>query len=335
LRKVLGLLLKKWPKGEMEALLYVGAAQILYMDDVPDFAAVNETVEAAKECENPNIVKTVNAVLRNLIRRREEFLSMLALAPVDERESFPSQLYRRWVERYGEENAIALAKWHNEPAETFLAYPDRFEKLPRGVRVNEIDGYAQGRFIVQDPATALAIEMLNIEAGDKVFDMCAAPGGKTIQIAWRGAEVVACEIKSARRRRLVENLKRVGLHEKVGVVSSPQAVAAGGFKKILVDAPCTNTGVLRRRPDARWNWSMEKLSALAALQSQILDQAAELCPRGGMIVYSTCSNEPEENLAQVEAFLARHCGFSLVASRESIPFESGNDGAFAAALIRK
>ena len=334
LRKVLGALMKKWPKGEMEALLYVGAAQVLYMDDVPDFAAVNETVEAAKECGNPNIVKVVNAVLRNLIRRRTEFLAMLADAPVDERESFPSALYRRWVARYGAEDAERLARWHNTPAETFLAYPGRFEKLERGKKVGDVEGFAEGKFIVQDPATRTAVEMLDAERGERVFDMCAAPGGKTIQIAWRGAEVTACEIKPSRRRRLVENLRRVGLDGRVKVVSSPDEVASGGFGKILVDAPCSNTGVLRRRPDARWNWSEEKLAALVKLQREILERAAAICAPGGVIVYSTCSNEPEENLAQVEDFLSRHGEFTLAGSKESIPFESGSDGAFAAKLVK-
>ena len=334
LRKILGLLLSRWPKGEMEALLYVGAAQILYMDDVPDFAAVNETVEAAKECANPNVAKVVNAVLRNLVRRREEMLAMLAAAPVEERESFPGALYRRWVGRYGEEKAEALAKWHNMPAETFLAYPDRFEKLPRGKRVGDVEGFAEGRFVVQDPATALAVELLDVKSGDKVFDMCAAPGGKTIQIAWRGAEVVACEIKSSRRRRLVENLQRVGLDGKVEVVASPDALDGRCFPKILVDAPCSNTGVLRRRPDARWNWNEEKLSALVKLQAEILDRAATICAPGGVLVYSTCSNEPEENMEMVNAFLSRHSDFELAETRESLPYETGYDGAFAAKLIK-
>ena len=335
LRKVLGELLKKWPKGEMEALLYVGAAQILYMDDVPDFAAVNETVEAAKECGNPNVVKVVNGVLRNLIRRRDEFLAMLAAAPVDERESFPSALYRRWTERFGAEKAEALAKHHNLPAETFLAYPGRFEKLERGMRVADAEGYEEGKFVVQDPATAIAVELLDPRPGEKVFDMCAAPGGKTVQIAWRGAEVVACEIKSSRRRRLVENLKRARLDGKVAVIASPDELGGEKFAKILVDAPCSNTGVLRRRPDARWNWSEEKLAALVQLQLEILERAAKICADGGCIVYSTCSNEPEENLGVAEKFLARHGEFELAGSRESIPFETGYDGAFAAALKRK
>jgi len=332
LRRVLGELVKKWPKGEMEALLYVGAAQILYMPDVPDFAAVHETVEAAKECENRNIAKVVNGVLRNLIRRREEFEKMIAAAPVEERESFPSGLFRRWLNRFGAEGAEALAKWHNEPAETYLAYPDRFEKLERGKKVTEVEGFDTGAFIVQDPGTALAVEALGVQPGESVLDACAAPGGKTIQLAWRGAKVTACEVNPKRRRKLEENLRRVGVE--VPVISSldDPALRPGSFAKVLVDAPCSNTGVLRRRPDARWNWSEEKLSALVKLQAEILDKAAGLVAPGGRLVYSTCSNEPEENQAQVKAFLTRHREFSLSDMRESVPFQSDCDGAFAAAL---
>ena len=340
LRKVLGELLKKWPKGEMEALLYVGAAQILYMPEVPDFAAVNETVEAAKACENKNIAKVVNGVLRNLVRRRGEFEKMIAAAPADERESFPSALYRRWVARFGEEKAERLAKWHNEPAETSLAYPDRFETLPRGKRVTEVEGYAEGKFIVQDPGTALAVGLMEAQPGDVILDACAAPGGKAIQLAWRGAKVTACEVNPKRRRKLEENLKRVGVDVRVIEALPGEDVrletgdASPAFSKVLVDAPCSNTGVLRRRPDARWNWSEEKLAALVKLQAEILDRTAALVAPGGRLVYSTCSNEPEENDRQVEAFLARHPDFELVTKAESIPVDSGCDGAFAAALKR-
>ena len=335
LRKVLGGLVKKWPKGEMEALLYVGAAQILYMPDVPDFAAVNETVEAAKACENASIAKVVNGVLRNLIRRREEFEHLIAEAPVEERESLPSELYRRWVTRFGAEKAEALAKWHNEPAETYLAYPGRFEKLPRGCRVTEVEGYETGAFIVQDPGTALAVDALEIAEGDRVLDACAAPGGKTIQLAWRKAKVTACEVNPKRRRKLAENLKRLGLDVPVlDGLPDPADPSSPRFEKVLVDAPCSNTGVLRRRPDARWNWNEAKLTALVKLQGEILDRAAGLVAAGGLLVYSTCSNEPEENHGQVEAFLARHPEFSLKGERESIPVDSHCDGAFAAALVR-
>ena len=252
LRLVLGALLQRWPKGELEALLYVGAAQILYMPDVPDFAAVSETVDAAKGCENPSIAKVVNGVLRNVIRRREEFEKMIADATLEERESFPTALVRRWERRFGAENAARLCAWHNTPAETFIARRDgSFVKLERGQRVEDVPGYADGDFIVQDPGTRLAIELLDPRPDERILDACAAPGGKTVQIAWRGASVVACEVNPKRRRRLEENLARL----KLGVEVIPELPASQTFDKVLVDAPCSNTGVLRRRPDARWNWN--------------------------------------------------------------------------------
>ena len=352
LRKVLGALVAKWPKGELEALLYVGAAQVLYMDEVPDFAAVNETVEAAKLCSNKSIAKVVNGVLRNLIRRRDEFTAQIAAAPLEERESFPTELVRRWAARFGAENAAKLCAWHNEPAKTFLARKDgSFVELERGKKVTDVPGFAEGKFIVQDPGTALAVELVDAKPGDVILDACAAPGGKTIQLAWRGAKVTACEVNPKRRRKLEENLKRVlgsiGSVETIGSLDAVGSVGIGSeirqsdnqtirqFSKVLVDAPCSNTGVLRRRPDARWNWSVEKLEALVKLQAEILDQVAKLVAPGGALVYSTCSNEPEENVDQVNAFVARHPDFALDTTRESIPFESGHDGAFAARLIRK
>lgn len=352
LRKVLGILVPKWPKGELEVFLYVGAAQILYMKDVPDYAAVNETVEGAKLCPQKSVAKVVNGVLHNLIRRRGELEALLAAAPPEERESFPTELVRRWTARFGAGNAAKLCAWHNEPAKTFLARKDgSFVELERGKKVTDVPGFAEGGFIVQDPGTALAVELMDAKPGDVILDTCAAPGGKTVQLAWRGAKVTACEVNPKRRRKLEENIARLRLEvEVVGSLESAGSGSAAGlendlahsttqktkqFPKVLVDAPCSNTGVLRRRPDARWNWSVEKLEALVKLQAEILDQAARLVASGGTLVYSTCSNEPEENLDQVNAFLARHADFSLDTTRESVPFESGHDGAFAARLIRK
>jgi 16S rRNA (cytosine967-C5)-methyltransferase len=334
LRYVLGKLVTKWPKGEMEALLYVGAAQILYMPDVPDFAAVNETVMAAKMCGNPSIPKVVNGVLRNLIRRRDEFKAELLSADLALRESFPEVIVKRWIDRYSEEGAAKLCAWHNTPAETFLARRDgSFVALERGKRVNEVAGYQEGEFIVQDPGTQIAIRLLDIKPGESVLDACAAPGGKTIQIAWRGANVTACEVNPNRRKRLQANLERLGVN--VPVLSAIPQAGTGSFDKVLVDAPCSNTGVIRRRPDVRWNWTIDKLSELIKLQSSILESAALLVSPGGRLVYSTCSNEPEENIQQVEAFLKRHPEFELESTEESIPYETQWDGAFAAALIRR
>ncbi len=339
LRTILGELVAKWPKGEMEALLLVGAAQILYMPDVPDFAAVNETVAAAKCCANKSIAKVVNGVLRNLIRRRAEFEAQLAAAPLAERESYPNALVARWVARYGEANAEAMAKWHNQSAETWLAFRDgRFEKLPHGRKVTEVDGFAEGAFVVQDPATAEAVAQLDVTPGQSVLDFCAAPGGKTAQVAWRlngTGRLVAQEVNPKRLARLRENMARLRL----GSVEVTQSVAGIGgrtvFDRVLVDAPCSNTGVLRRRPDARWRWSVDHLKQLVGLQAQILDAAAAHVAPGGRLVYSTCSNEPEENGEQVAAFLARHEDFTEVGRRESVPFETGHDGAFACAMERR
>ena len=381
LRKILGELVKKWPKGELEALLYVGAAQILFMDDVPDFAAVNETVEAAKTCGNPSVAKVVNGVLRNIVRNQAEIRAAIAAEPLEVRESFPTALVRRWRARFGEERTAALCAWHNLPAETFLARKDgSFVKLERGQKVAETAGYAEGEFIVQDPGTAHAVELMAVKPGDAVVDVCAAPGGKTVQLAWRGAKVTACEVNPKRRARLVENLQRLKLD--VAVVSSladalednkrtttrsasavqpstsnlqPAAFTPCLCDSVLksekianrcpppplpstsylVDAPCSNTGVFRRRPDARWNWTEEKLAELVKLQASILDQVAPLVPEGGTIVYSTCSLEAEENEDQVAAFLKRHPDFIQEVERFSFPPESGTDGAYAARLVRK
>lgn len=346
LRLVLGDLLKTWPKGELEALVLVGAAQILYMPDVPDFAAVNETVAAAKMSGgDKRLDRVVNGVLRNLIRQRAAFEAKLAAAPLATRESFPTVLVKRWLARYGEEKAAALAAWHNQPAETWLAWRPgslddagtarpAYERLARGCKVTEVPGYAEGAFIVQDPATAGAVALLDLHPDSSVLDYCAAPGGKSVQIAWRlggKGRLVAQEVNPRRLKRLETNLARL----KLSRVEAVQRVdPAALFDRVLVDAPCSNTGVLRRRPDARWRWEGEHLRQLTGLQAQILAAAARQVAPGGRLVYSTCSNEPEENEDQVAAFLAAHPDFKEVDRCSSLPCDTGHDGAFACALER-
>lgn len=349
LRSVLGRLLKTWPNGELEALLLVGAAQILYMPDVPDFAAVSETVSAAKKSgSGRRFDRVVNGVLRNLIRRRDELEAQVASAPLAVRESFPDALVKRWCARYGAEKAEAMAKLFNTPAETWLSYSDgRMDRLPRGRRVDEAEGYADGAFLVQDPATLGAVELLDVRPGQTVLDFCAAPGGKTAQIAWRlrpagasdetavSGRLVAQEVNPQRLERLRENMKRL----RMDWVETTQSLAQCGgvpqaFDRVLLDVPCSNTGVLRRRPDARWRWSVVRLRQLTQLQGEILEKAAPLVAHGGRLVYSTCSLEPEENSERIDAFLAAHPEFERAETRESLPFETGNDGAFACALVR-
>lgn len=337
------------PTREAEALLAVGAAQILFMPSVADYAAVNETVAAAR-MTNRRLSGFVNAVLRSMLRRRGEVLEKIASAPLGLRESFPDALVRRWVERYGAENAGKLAAWHNTPAETWLARkhafgePAVFEKLSRSVKVQDVPGYDAGEFIVQDPATAKAVELLDVHPGMSVLDACAAPGGKTVQIAWRmegRGKLLALEPDEKRLVRLNENLARCHL-DFVRAAASLEAAgekglssSGGGFDRILLDVPCSNSGVLRRRPDARWNWSEKRVAEMAEIQRGILDKYCALLKRGGILVYSTCSNEPEENALQIKSFLERHNMFAKIAESESIPFESGHDGAYACSLMLK
>ena len=340
LRRVLGEFVRQWPKGELEALLLVGAAQILYMPDVPDFAAVSETVDAAKSCPNKSIAKVVNGVLRNLLRKRAEVEASLAAAPLAERESYPNALVARWTARYGEEAAARLAAWHNAPAETWLAYRSgEMVRLARGQRVTEAPGFAEGEFVVQDPATAGAVELMDVRPGLSVLDFCAAPGGKTAQIAWRmkgEGRLVAREVNPRRLERLRANIGRLKL-DWVELVGGGRLVGDSGedalFDRVLVDAPCSNTGVLRRRPDARWRWDEARLADLVALQRDILDEASRHVAPGGILVYSTCSNEPEENEDRVAAFLDSHRSFTEAGRYVSFPLDSGHDGAFACKLL--
>jgi len=350
---VLERFVKKMPQGETLAALLAGAAQILLMDDVADHAAVNETVEAAKTTSKDS-AGLVNGVLRNIIRSRDELLTELEAQPLAVRKSHPEALAARWTARFGEEECAKLFDWNNTPAETFISRKpgidgiSRFEVVPRGTRVSEIPGYAEGEFIVQDPATAAAIELLDLKPGLKVLDGCAAPGGKTVQIAWRmgeppvaGSKVVAVDLHPDRLATIRENLQRTRLTwvevEQANLMEPLNEIQVrhGLFDRILLDVPCSNSGVLRRRPDARWRWSVRRMEKLVKAQQSILAHAAKLLAPEGILVYSTCSLEPEENQELMAAFTKRYAQFTVLRSAERIPTRDGTDGAFACALQRK
>lgn len=352
------------------AHLLPGAYQILYMR-VPAHAAVHATVEAAKAGRARHAAGFINGVLRELLRRRETLMSELARQSPGVRLSHPDLLVARWQARWGEEKTAALCAWNNGipapvlvpnplridmtrfrrqladagvEAEPHPAWPDRCVVLSRGVAVSTVPGYAEGQFSVQDPATFTAVDLLGVRPGDTVLDACAAPGGKTVLLAEAMQDhgrLIATDVQADRVARLRENVERLGLscvtplQADLADAAALAALAPEGFDRVLLDAPCSNTGVLRRRPDARWRFSAERLHALSALQRRLLDAAWPLLKPGGRLVYSTCSLEHEENDAPVDGLLDRYADARGGDRIARVPPESRTDGAFAAVLEKK
>ena len=359
----------KPPDDQVLPYLLVGLYQILFMDQVAQYAAVNETVEALKAAHRTSAAGYVNGILRRAIRERAPLRRELESQPLGVRESHPDLLVERWASQFGETRAEGLCRWNNtrppitlrpnrrlnsvgEYASLLKASgveavphpfaPDEFVDLPHGVRVTELPGYAEGRFSVQDPATSASVRLLDPQPGERVLDACAAPGGKTMMMAERmndSGEIVAADSQTDRLAVLRENLQRMAIRSAT-IVQADAArpdfagVADGRpFDRILLDVPCTNTGVLRRRPDARWRFSEARLTEATRTQSALLDVVAGLLKPGGRLVYSTCSLEPEENERLVEAWLAAHPRFKLLDSRRLFPPETQTDGAYAAAVV--
>ena len=360
----------KEPEPFFKAVLYVGLYQLLFMDNVEEYAAINETVEAAKGRPgghgNANMV---NAVLRRAQREREEIFRELKRQPDDIRLSHPDFLLQRWGRQYGEIEARKLAEWNNHPPETILRveqavispsdfvkklaeadielephpFSDRekFYILPRGLAVPKVPGFSEGWFTVQDPATSVPIDLLRPFPGESVLDACAAPGGKTAMIASRmrgEGELVAMELHDDRMAVLKENMDRLGLDwvELVqGDARKPnKALGDRKFDAILLDVPCLNTGVLRRRIDARWRVNSNRIKSIVEIQYSLLSACAELLKENGRIVYSTCSLEPEENEDLIARWVREHPGFNKAKAKKTFPPKTGTDGAFAAVIRR-
>jgi 16S rRNA (cytosine967-C5)-methyltransferase len=214
-------------------------------------------------------------------------------------------------------------------------------------RASELPGFGGGDFIVQDPAQALLARFADLPPGAIVYDACAAPGGKSIALGRQAKTVVAGEVSPSRARRLAENVLRAGSGREQVIVADARQPPIRQVEIVLVDAPCLGTGTFARHPDARWRVTPEALGALERLQSQMLERTAAIVPPGGLLVYSTCSLEPEENRAQVNHFLAGHPDFHReptgavppdLLSPEGdlmvLPHQHGMDGAFAARLRR-
>lgn len=340
---------QRMPTGELYIALLVGAAQLLYLPKMAEHAAIAETVEAAKQISK-SAGAFVNAVLRRIQREKQSLLAALAEQPEELQRNIPRALWKRWVETFGIETARTIATAIEQPPRTTLqplppfVFPETFERhpdsttavlLPNGQRVEATEGFNEGSWVVQDIATQTAVEWLEVEPGLNVLDACAAPGGKTVQIAARMAgqgRLVANEPAPTRRARLLDTLKRCRMERFVKIEAKDATSASWPqMDRILLDVPCSNTGVLGRRPDARWGWNRDKMKALLVTQQALLDQAAKSLAPGGILVYSTCSIEPEEDHLQIEAFLSRHPGWTCTKEHLTLP-TPWHDGAFCAQL---
>ncbi|UOM35532.1 RsmB/NOP family class I SAM-dependent RNA methyltransferase [Acuticoccus sp. I52.16.1] len=299
---------KKLPRKatEVRSVLRMSAAQLLFMRQA-DHAAVNTAVALLKATSGgAGFAGLTNAVLRRLIRERDTLLERLPLEA-----NTPAWLWQRWTRAWGEDTAGAIAAIHREEPTLDLAFagpdvprPAGAVALPTGGArlpvsdVTAIDGYGEGGWWVQDAAAQLPALALGNVAGKRVLDMCAAPGGKTMQLAAAGAMVTALEIDMARAERLRENLARTRLGERVEVVVADAMDAEGEFDAVLLDAPCSATGTMRRQPDVAFAKTEKDIASLAALQGDLLRRAATCVVPGGTLVYATCSIEPEEGERQ-------------------------------------
>ncbi|WP_319844172.1 RsmB/NOP family class I SAM-dependent RNA methyltransferase [Terrihabitans rhizophilus] len=310
------------PRGALESILLTGAAQILLMD-VPDHAAVGVAVDQANadRAARP-FAPLVNAVLRNVAREREELLARMPASA-----DIPEWLMRRRIASWGEAEALAIT--HAERSEpgldlTVKSDPESWAArlggivLPTGtVRlvphgpIIELEGFGGGEWWVQDAAAAIPARLLGAHSGMRVADLCAAPGGKTAQLAASGAEVTAIDRSAPRLRRLTENLKRLGLSANT-VTADATTLEAPPFDAVLLDAPCSATGTIRRHPDVAWLKTPEDVGKLADLQARLIDASVRMLKPGGLLVYSTCSLEPEEGERQIEALLERTAGLERV-----------------------
>lgn len=354
-------------------LLRMGAYQILRMGSVPSYAAVSQTVSHVREEAGRGAGGMANAVLRALAREgggEERFPSFEndPLGHLASWGSHPEWLLARWLPRFGKVETRKLVEANNRIPSLHLrplgvALPEARQRLQAAGIGSWQDLAGSGTLrleegtrpatalevlpaLIQDPAAGLVVGWVGPVAGGEVADLCAAPGGKGIGLAAEGARVVGLDISLSRLRLMAETIDRLSLTVRL-VMARGEAPPLRPRDVVLVDAPCSGTGTLARHPDARWRLRPETIRTLNAVQGRILDGAAEIVRPGGLLVYSTCTLEPEENIHRVEAFLGRHPEFMLEdgenappqvrrdAFLEVLPQRTGTDGAFAARLRRR
>jgi 16S rRNA (cytosine967-C5)-methyltransferase len=320
LRTALSARMKRgWPQrcGDLEWILITAAAQILFLDTA-DHAAVDLAVRLVRnDPRSAPYCGLANAVLRSIARSRGAILA--ASDPLGD--DTPAWLATRWRTNYGLAAAAAIAQAHrNEPPidisvksdphywATMLGgmiLPNGSVRLATHEPVQQLPNYSDGEWWVQDAAASLPARLLHPQPGERVADLCAAPGGKTAQLILTGAAVTAVERSPERSRRLMTNLRRLNMNAEI-VVTDVNGYHAAPFDAVLLDAPCSATGTIRRHPDVAWTRHESDIARLSHRQSQLLDRAVALLRPGGRLVYCTCSLEPEEGIDQITSLLRRY-----------------------------
>jgi 16S rRNA (cytosine967-C5)-methyltransferase len=358
-------------------ILRLGIYQLLHMHSVPPYAAIAQSVELAKRRHGIGASKLVNAVLRRVDRERDALANESIQLPGDPIDalalvhSHQRWMVARWVARWGAEETERLLASNNVEAplvvRAFGIVREQLEAMLEGAGVQvgdvplvedslrisgvslaELGAFRQGLFFVQDPAATLVTRYAAVEPGSTVIDLCAAPGGKSFELARTASLVIAADRSPQRLVRMRQNIERLDARNVLLVATDARDSALAPADAVLVDAPCTGTGTFRRHPDARWRLRVSDLAVTASLQRSIMRSAAELVKPGGLLIYSTCSLEPEENDEQVELFLSEHPDWQLDAPPAGavppavldagrlrvLPQRHGVDGAFAARLRR-
>ncbi|MBI1393248.1 MAG: MFS transporter [Alphaproteobacteria bacterium] len=318
---------RPFPKRARRAMLILrsAAAQMLFLDTAPHAAASTAVALAQAYRETASLAGVINAICRRIA---ETGKSRLAALPA--RVDTAGWLWRSWERAYGPAGARRIADAHSKsppPLDLTVKDPGRlieFIERTGGVAIGagsirlfhepnvpDLPGYANGDWWVQDAAAALPVKLFGDVNGLAALDMCAAPGGKTLQLAAGGARVVALDQSGPRLKRLADNLARTKLEAETLKEDARTYAPAAPFDRVLLDAPCTATGTIRRHPDVMWSKSPDSLAALAALQSKLIDRAVNLTSPGGIFVYCVCSLQPEEGEAQAAAALSRHPNLTL------------------------
>ena len=317
LRKFMAKPLAPHKAGTASEILLLGACELLILKVAPHAAVDAANELAAQDFKAVHFKPLINAVLRKVAKEGEAVLSGLDR----ERLSTPDWLWSRWTAQYGAGTARVIARAHQQAAPVDIVLKSSTATFPPSVelfggvrrlnesgRIDELPGFAEGDWWVQDAAATLPALLLGDVAGQSVIDLCAAPGGKTLQLAARGAKVIAVEIDAARAERIRENLARTELN--ADIIQADARDFEGSAPFVLIDAPCTATGTVRRHPDLPWIKGAADVTVSAGAAYEILESGARMVAPGGTLVFAVCSLEREEGEEQIAAFLSGHPEFS-------------------------